>query len=84
MFDRKHLITNLGRYAKENIRHAAKLQSSTKQCQFILFVVCWASVFVPLVLRAQTPKTVDKLSEQWLSIEQQARQLTRQWVVNQP
>jgi len=61
-----------------------KLQSSTKQCQFILFIVCWASMTVPLVLRAQTPETLDKLSEQWLSIEQQSRQLNRQWIVNQP
>ncbi len=69
---------------KKTFATTTKLQSSTKQCQFILFIVCWASLSVPLVLRAQTPETLDKLSEQWLSIEQQSRQLNRQWIVNQP
>jgi septal ring factor EnvC (AmiA/AmiB activator) len=69
---------------KKTFATTTKLQSGTKQCQFILFIVCWASLSVPLVLRAQTPETLDKLSEQWLSIEQQSRQLNRQWIVNQP
>lgn len=69
---------------KRTFAITTKLQSSTKQCHLILSILCLASLFLPLMLQAQTPETLDKLSAQWLSIEQQTRLLNKQWAVNQP